>query len=57
MSGQTDEVKGRAKQATGVVTGDKRLENEGKVDRAAGKVKKAVGNVADKAKDALKRSR
>jgi uncharacterized protein YjbJ (UPF0337 family) len=55
MSGQTDEVKGRAKQAAGVVTGDKRLENEGKVDRAAGKVKKAVGKVADRAKAALKR--
>jgi uncharacterized protein YjbJ (UPF0337 family) len=57
MSGQTDEVKGRAKQAAGVVTGDKKLENEGKVDRAAGKVKKAVGKVADKAKDVLKGSR
>jgi uncharacterized protein YjbJ (UPF0337 family) len=57
MSGQTDEVKGRAKQAAGVVTGDKRLETEGKVDRAAGKVKKAAGKVAEKAKNALRRSR
>ena len=57
MSGQTDEVKGRAKQAAGVLTGDKRLENEGKVDRTAGKVKKGVEKVADKAKDAMKRSR
>lgn len=57
MAGKTDEVKGRAKQAAGVVTGDKTLENEGKVDRATGKVKKAVGEVADKVKSTLKRSR
>lgn len=57
MAGKTDEVKGRAKQAAGVVTGDKALENEGKVDRATGKVKKAVGEVADKVKSTLKRGR
>jgi uncharacterized protein YjbJ (UPF0337 family) len=57
MAGKTDEVKGRAKQAAGVVTGDKGLENEGKVDRATGKVKKAVGEVADKVKSTLKRGR
>ena len=37
-----DEVKGRAKQATGVLTGDKDLEREGKVDRVAGAVKEKV---------------
>lgn len=57
MAGKTDEVKGRAKQAAGVVSGDKTLENEGKVDRATGKVKKAVGEVADKVKSTLKRAR
>lgn len=57
MAGKTDEVKGRAKQAAGVVSGDKTLENEGKVDRATGKVKKAVSEVADKVKSTLKRTR
>jgi len=57
MAGKTDEVKGRAKQAAGVVTGDKALENEGKLDRATGKVKKAVSEVADKVKSTLKRAR
>ena len=57
MAGKTDEVKGRAKQAAGVVTGDKTLENEGKVDRAAGKLKEKAGEVVDKVKSALKRRR
>jgi uncharacterized protein YjbJ (UPF0337 family) len=57
MSGKTDEAKGRAKQAAGVLTGDKSLESEGKVDRATGKVKKAADAVADKVKSTLKRSR
>jgi uncharacterized protein YjbJ (UPF0337 family) len=34
-------------------TDDKDLENEGKVDKAAGNVKEKVGDVADKAKDAV----
>ena len=49
-----DEAKGRVKEAAGNLTGDKDLENEGKVDRAAGSVKEKVGDVADKVKDALK---
>jgi uncharacterized protein YjbJ (UPF0337 family) len=44
-----DKAKGRAKQAAGVVSGNKRLENEGRADRAKGSVKDA----ADKAADAL----
>jgi uncharacterized protein YjbJ (UPF0337 family) len=48
-----DEMKGRAKQAAGVATGDEKLEREGKVDRAAGAAKSTVDKVSDKAKDAL----
>lgn len=44
-----DNVKGRAKQAAGDLTGDIKLKGEGKVDRAKGKVKEAVDKVADKA--------
>jgi len=50
-----DKLKGHAKEATGDITGDKDLEREGKVDKATGKVKDAVGNVSDKAKDMLNR--
>ena len=49
--GTTDDMKGRVKEAGGDLTGDQSLKNEGKVDRASGKVKDAVGGVADKAKD------
>ena len=46
-----DEVKGRAKQATGVLTGDKDLEREGKLDRVAGAVKETVKEKVDVARD------
>ncbi len=45
-----DEIKGRAKEATGVATGDEDLEREGKVDRAVSDVKEKVDQVADKVK-------
>ena len=51
--GTTDDVKGRVKEAAGDLTDDQGLKNEGKVDRATGSVKDAVGNVGDKAKDAV----
>lgn len=46
-SGKTDQIKGRVKQAAGVLTGDGELEREGKLDRAAGKVKEKAGDLAD----------
>jgi len=42
-----DEVKGRAKQSAGVLTGDKDLEREGKADRVAGAVKEKVDEARD----------
>ena len=48
--GTKDDLKGRGKEAAGSLTDDKSLKNEGKVDRASGKVKDAVGGAADKAK-------
>ena len=45
MSGSTDDLKGRAKEAAGDLTDNDRLKREGKTDRAAGTVK-------DKAEDA-----
>ena len=52
-SGKSDETKGRVKEAVGVLTGDKKLQREGKADQAAGKVKKAVKKVKDKADDVI----
>ncbi len=52
MSGKTDEVKGRIKEAAGVLTGDEKLKREGRTDQAVGEVKQAVQEVADKVKEA-----
>ena len=49
----TDDAKGRVKEAAGDLTGDRDLKNEGKVDQAAGSVKDAVGDASDKVKDVV----
>ena len=48
--GTGDKLKGGLKETGGDLTGDQDLKNEGKVDKASGNVKDAVGDVADKAK-------
>ena len=48
MSGTTDKIKGRVKEAIGALTNDKRLKNEGKVDQASGAVKGGIEKVVDK---------
>lgn len=53
--GKLEEMKGRAKEATGDLTGRDDLKREGKVDRAEGSVKGAVDDVSDSVKDALRR--
>ena len=56
MSGKFEEVKGRAKEAAGDVTGDDSLKREGKADQTTGKVKQKVDDaknwVEDKIDDA-----
>ena len=54
MSGKTDEVKGRIKEAAGALTGNDKLRDEGKTDQAVGKTKQAVQKVADTVKKAVK---
>lgn len=51
----TDDLKGRVKEAAGDLTNNKDLETEGKIDQAVGTVKETVGNVADKVKDVVTR--
>ena len=52
--GTIDKAKGRAKEAAGALTGDRKLKSEGKLDQAAGKVKDVVDRVSDKAKRAIR---
>ena len=62
MGAKRDELKGKAKEAAGIVTGNEDLESEGKADRRSGEVKEKVEQakdkieeVIDKTKDALHR--
>jgi uncharacterized protein YjbJ (UPF0337 family) len=52
-SGKSDEVKGRVKEAAGVLTDDKKLKRKGRADQAVGKIKQKVEKVIDKMKDAF----
>jgi uncharacterized protein YjbJ (UPF0337 family) len=44
----TDDAKGRVKEAAGDLTGNDDLKREGKADQATGKVKDAIDSVKDK---------
>jgi uncharacterized protein YjbJ (UPF0337 family) len=53
MSGTSDKIKGRVKEAVGVLTDDQRLKNQGKLDQAVGDVKLTLERAVDKAKTAI----
>jgi uncharacterized protein YjbJ (UPF0337 family) len=53
MSGKTDVVKGRIKEAAGALTGNDKLREEGKTDQTVGKAKQAVQKAADTVKNAV----
>ncbi len=55
MSGKTDVVKGRVKEAAGALTGNDKLREEGQTDQAVGKAKQAVQKAADTVKKAVKK--
>jgi len=48
MAGKKDQMKGRAKEALGSLTGDKDLQSEGTVDRRAGETKEKLGHANEK---------
>lgn len=49
----TDEAKGRIKEAAGSLTNDQDLKNEGKADRASGAIKDKLEGAKDKVEDAV----
>ncbi len=51
MSGKLDQVKGRIKEAAGVLTDDESLKREGQLDQVVGKVKETAAKVAAKVKE------
>ena len=57
MGASSDKAKGRIKEATGDLTGDKDLKREGQADQAGAKVKDMVNKGVDKVKDAVDRDK
>jgi len=55
MSGKTDVVKGRIKEAAGALTGNDKLRAEGKADQAVGEVKQVAEKAVDKVMEAAKK--
>lgn len=52
IKGAAREAKGSIKEAVGKVTGDSKIEAEGKTDKFLGKAQNAVGGLKDKAREA-----
>jgi uncharacterized protein YjbJ (UPF0337 family) len=50
---ESDDIKGRVKEAAGDLTNDDELKREGKADQAAGKAKGFLGDAKDKAEDVI----
>ncbi len=53
LENKTEQAKGKVKQAAGDLTGDDDLRREGKVDEASGSAKDKLGDLKDKAEDAV----
>lgn len=53
MSGSTDDMKGRIKEAAGDLTNDNDLKREGRADQAGATVKDAAEKLKDKVSDAV----
>jgi uncharacterized protein YjbJ (UPF0337 family) len=51
IEGSAQQAKGAVKEVIGKVTGDAKLEAEGKSDKIAGKVQNAIGGLKDALRD------
>jgi uncharacterized protein YjbJ (UPF0337 family) len=56
MSDKTDMVKGRIKEAAGVLTGNGRLRAQGMADQAIGKTKQAARKTVESVKKTVKKA-
>lgn len=57
MGSGIDDAKGKAKEAAGDLTGDKRLEREGKLDQAGATVKEKFENAEDKVEEVVDKAK
>jgi uncharacterized protein YjbJ (UPF0337 family) len=53
MDSNTDDLKGRAKEAVGDLTDNDELKREGRKDRAEGKAKDVIDDLGEKAKNVV----
>jgi uncharacterized protein YjbJ (UPF0337 family) len=53
IEGSAEQAKGKIKETVGKMTGDAKLQGEGKADQIAGKTQNAIGGIKDAAKEAL----
>jgi uncharacterized protein YjbJ (UPF0337 family) len=54
IKGAADKVKGAVKDTVGKVTGDEKMQAEGKLDKAKGAAHDAVGDAKDAVRDATR---
>ena len=54
VKGAANQAKGAVKEGAGKLTGDQKLQAEGKADKVAGKAQSTVGGVKDTARESLK---
>ena len=47
VAGSLEQAKGKVKEVAGKVTGDSKLEGEGKADQVKGKIQNAIGGIKD----------
>jgi uncharacterized protein YjbJ (UPF0337 family) len=47
IAGSAEQAKGAVKEVAGKILGDKKLETDGKTDKAAGQVQNAIGGLKD----------
>ena len=47
VEGSLEQAKGKVKEVAGKVTGDSKLESEGKGDQVAGKIQNTIGGIKD----------
>lgn len=55
MGSKTNKLKGRVKEAVGVLTDNDALKHEGQRDQAVGEMQEAAANAAAKVKDTVER--
>jgi len=55
IAGMAKQAKGAVKDAAGKITGDRKLQAEGKADKLEGKAQNAIGGAKDAVRDAVRK--